>query len=150
MSAKEAGTEEPITILLVEPNPGDTRLFTESLHEAKLANRLYTVTNGEDALDFLHGRGEYESNACPDLVLLEPQLPGKSGMEILSELNDEPALAEIPVVVLTGSDAEEDIVKSQDVDADHYIQKPVTPDDFFQFVRSIEDFWFAIVQEPTN
>ncbi len=108
------------------------------------------MTNGEDALDFLHGRGEYESNACPDLVLLEPQLPGKSGMEILSELNDEPALAEIPVVVLTGSDAEEDIVKSQDVDADHYIQKPVTPDDFFQFVRSIEDFWFAIVQEPTS
>lgn len=139
---------EQIEILLVEPNPGDTRLFTESFDEAKLANNLHTVTDGEDALDFVHQRGPYAEMPRPDLVLLELQLPGTSGKEILSELNDEPALRDVAVIVLTSSDVEEEIAKTHGLDADHYIQKPVEPKEFLEFVQSVEDFWFAIIQQP--
>lgn len=147
MTSEDEQTDEPIEILLVEPNPGDTRLFTESFKDAKLTNSIHTVPNGEDALDYVHQRGEYEDEPCPDLILLEPQLPGKSGLEVLSELNNDPALGEIPVVILTTSDVGEDIVKSHDLDADHYIQKPVESNEFIEFVQSIEEFWLAIVQQ---
>ena len=135
-----------IDILLVEPNPGDTRLFEENFRDAKLMNAVHAVTDGEAALEFVHQRGEYVDAPRPDLILLEPQLPGQSGMDVLSELNDDRALSEIPVVVLTSSKAGEEIVKEHDLEADTYIQKPVETDEFIEFVREIEEFWFAIVK----
>ncbi|QLD90026.1 response regulator [Natronomonas salina] len=146
MTGDDDRTDERVELLLIEPNPGDTRLFTESFRDGKLANALHTVPDGETALDFLHQRGAYSEESRPDLVLLEPRLPGKSGMDVLSELRGEPALADVPVVVLTSSGIGEEIVRSHGLDADHYLQKPVEPDDFIEFVRSVEDFWLAIVQ----
>lgn len=140
-------TNERIDILLVEPNPGDSRLFEESFKDAKLANTLHTVTDGESALDYLHQRGDYATEPRPDLVLLEPQLPGKSGQDVLSELNNDSELREIPVAVLTGSDVEEEIARTHGLDADHYIRKPIDSDEFIDFVRSVEDFWLAIIQQ---
>ncbi|MDQ2052560.1 response regulator [Natronolimnohabitans sp. A-GB9] len=137
---------ETVDILLVEPNPGDTRLFTENFRDAKLVNTIHAVVDGEDALDFVYQRGEYDDTPQPDIVLLEPQLPGTSGMEVLAELNNEPALCEIPVVVLTSSTVGEEIVKSHDLEADEYIRKPVEPEEFIEFVQEIEEFWFAIVK----
>ena len=139
-------TDERIDILLVEPNPGDSRLFEESFKDAKLANTLHTVTDGESALDYLHQRGDYATEPRPDLVLLEPQLPGKSGREVLSELNNDSELRDIPVAVLTGSDVEEKIARAHGLDADHYLRKPIESDEFIDFVRSVEDFWLAIIQ----
>lgn len=135
-----------IDILLIEPNPGDTRLFEENFRDAKLANAVHAVTDGEEALDFVHQRGEYTDAPKPDLILLELQLPGTSGHDVLSELETEEALSEIPVIVLTGSEAGENIVKSSGVDADEYIQKPVEAEEFIDFVQKVEDFWFAIVK----
>lgn len=135
-----------IDILLIEPNPGDTRLFEENFRDAKLMNAVHAVTDGETALEFVHQRGEYADAPQPDLILLEPQLPGQSGMDVLSELNDDRALSEIPVVVLTSSKAGEEIVKEHGLEADAYIQKPVETDEFIEFVQEIEEFWFAIVK----
>lgn len=149
MTADDDRTDERVELLLIEPNPGDTRLFTESFREGKLANNLHTVPDGETALDFIHQRGAYSDQPRPDLVLLEPRLPGKSGMDVLSELRNEPAISDVPVVVLTSSGIGEEIVRSHGLDADHYLQKPVEPDDFIEFVQSVEDFWLAIVQRKT-
>lgn len=150
MSFEDEYQGDSIEILLIEPNPGDTRLFTESFKEAKILNNLHTVSDGDSALDFVHQRGDYADESRPDLILLEPQLPDNDGMEVLSELNNEPALSEIPVVVLTSSELGKDIVKSHGLDADHYIQKPVEPAEFIDVVQSVEDFWLAIVQQkPT-
>ncbi|RQG98346.1 response regulator [Natrarchaeobius oligotrophus] len=149
MATDDVGNEgmgEAIDILLVEPNPGDTRLFTEKFRDAKLMNAVHAVPDGEQALDFVHQWGEFTDAPRPDLVLLEPQLPGSSGMEILSELKNEPALSEIPVIVLTSSETGKEIVKSHDFDADEYLQKPVETEEFIEFVRNVEEFWFAIVR----
>ncbi|APX98370.1 response regulator [Natronorubrum daqingense] len=147
MAPDSKSEDKRVDILLVEPNPGDTRLFTESFKDAKLKNELYTVSDGDDALDMITQRGAYAETPQPDLILLEPKLPGKNGMDVLSELNNESALEGIPVVVLTSSDMGEDIVKSHELDADHYLQKPVEPEDFIRFVQEIEDLWFEIVQD---
>ncbi|NGM68780.1 response regulator [Natronolimnobius sp. AArcel1] len=138
---------ELITILLVEPNPGDTRLFTESFKDAQLTNQLYTVADADDALDFINQRGEYAADPKPDLILLEPKPPGKNGTDVIAELDAEPTLSDIPVVVLTSSKTGEDIVKSHGIDADHYIQKPVEPEDYLEFVQEIEGFWMGILQQ---
>lgn len=148
MTAEEGEPGEPIEILLIEPNPGDTRLFTESFKDAQITNRIYAVSDGETALDFVHQRGEYASVSRPDIVLLDPQLPDTSGTDVLSELDADPALREIPVVILTSSAVEEEIVKSRDFEADAYIQKPVEPEEFVEFVGSVEEFWFTIVRRP--
>jgi DNA-binding response OmpR family regulator len=148
MNGEDIG--EAIDILLVEPNPGDTRLFEESLREAKLANACHTVTNGEEALDFVHQRGEYEDAPVPDIILLEPQLPRKSGYDVLSELENEETLSEIPVIVLISSEAGEEIVKANGIDADEYMQKPVEAEEFMEFVEGVEDFWFAIVKDEDD
>lgn len=150
MNAEDARGDERIEILLVEPNPGDTRLFTESFKDAKLTNNIFTVSDGESALDFVHQRGEYTDVPRPDLVLLEPQLPGTSGETVIAELEGDELLRDIPVVVLTASDNEEDIVKTHDVGADHYIQKPVEPEEFVEFIQSVEEFWLAIVQRTAT
>ncbi|SFR99288.1 Response regulator receiver domain-containing protein [Halomicrobium zhouii] len=138
-----------IELLLVEPNPGDTRLFTESFRDGKLANNLHTVSDGESAIDFVRQRGEYADAPRPDLVLLEPELPGVGASEVLSELRGEPAVADVPVVVLSSSDAGEQILRSRGLDADHIIQKPIEPGEFIEFVQSVEDFWLAIIEQPS-
>ncbi|WP_226004934.1 response regulator [Natrinema salinisoli] len=150
MSTDEEQPDEPIDILLVEPNPGDSRLFEENFRDGKLVNTVDIVPDGEEALDFVHQRNEYADRPCPDIVLLEPQLPGKSGIEVLSELKNDPGLSDIPVIVLTSSDAGERIVQSHGIEADSYMQKPLEPGDFVDFVRSIEEFWVAIVQKSTE
>ncbi|ELZ05615.1 response regulator receiver protein [Natrialba chahannaoensis JCM 10990] len=139
--------DSPIDILLIEPNPGDSRLFTESFQDASLTNTIHSVTDGESALDFVHQREPYADESTPDLILLEPQLPRTTGFEVLAELKDEPALCEIPVVVLTSSTTGEKIVKSHDIEADYYLQKPVSADEFLEFVQSVEEFWLTIVQQ---
>ena len=140
--------DDTVEILLVEPSAGDTRLFTEKFRDARIMNDIHAVSDGESALDFVHQRGEYSSQPRPDIVLLDPQLPGKSGSDVLSELNGDPSLKEIPVVILTSSDAEEEIVRSHGLEADAYIRKPVEPEEFVSFVQSVEEFWLTIVQGP--
>jgi CheY-like chemotaxis protein len=137
---------EMIDILLVEPNQGDVRLFEENLKQGKIFNNIHTVSDGEAALDFVNQQGEYEEVPRPDLILLEPQLPGKSGMEVLSELNNEPELKEIPVIILTSSEVGQEIVKSHGLEADEYIRKPVEAEEFVTFAKEVEDFWLAVVQ----
>lgn len=148
--AEDGHSGERIDILLIEPNPGDARLFSESFKDGKLVNTVYTVSDGEEALDFVHQRGEHADKPCPELILLEPELPGRSGMEVLAELDSDPMLSEIPVVVLTSSETGESIVKSHEFEADHYIQKPVSAEEFIDFVQSIEDFWLAIVEREAT
>ncbi|QLG28813.1 response regulator [Halorarum halophilum] len=150
MDSVEDGRVKPIDILLVEPNPGDTRLFTESFKDGSITNQIYAVGDGESALEFLHQRGEYESVPQPDIILLNFKLPGTSGEDVLARLRGDPKFSEIPVVVLTSSEVEEDIVRSNGVDADHYLQKPVESEDFVDFVQSIEAFWLTIVRDSSK
>ncbi|SFG47871.1 Response regulator receiver domain-containing protein [Halopelagius inordinatus] len=150
MSSEDGRECDPIEILLVEPSPGDTRLFTESFEDAKIRNSIHAVSDGEEALDFVYRRGEHADSPRPDLVLLEPQLPGDDGMAVLSELNNEPLLADVPVVILTSSDLGEEIVKSHGLEADHYIRKPVAPDEFIRFAQSVERFWISIVRRSST
>lgn len=138
----------PIEILLVEDNPADIRLTQEGLKEAKVANILHAVTNGRDALDFLHQRGEYAEAPRPDLILLDLNLPGISGHTVLAEIKRDPNLLTIPVVVLTSSESEADIVKSYEEHANCFISKPVDFSSFLDIVSRIESFWFSIVRLP--
>ncbi|RIH88069.1 Response regulator rcp1 [Calidithermus terrae] len=137
-----------IEILLVEDNPGDVELTREALAEAKVRNRLHVVGDGVEALNFLRGKGAYAQAPRPDIILLDLNLPKKGGLEVLTELKSDPALKEIPVVILTTSQAEEDIVRSYQQYANCYISKPVDFEAFMQVVRSLEDFWLAIVRLP--
>lgn len=150
MTSSEGPTVDPIDILLVEPNPGDTRLFTEQFKDAKLLNTVHAVSDGESALDCVHQRGAYADRPRPDIVLLDPQLPRMDDVEILSELKGESAIADIPVAVLTSSAVGEDIVKSHGLEADTYIRKPVEPEEFVSFIQTIEDFWLAIVRQSSE
>lgn len=118
MSSEVSRTIDPIDILLVEPNPGDTRLFTEKFKEAKLLNTIHAVSDGETALEFVHQHGEYEDRPRPDIILLDPELPGKRGEDVVSEVKSEPSVSEIPIVVLTSSAAGEEIMRSHGLEAD--------------------------------
>jgi CheY-like chemotaxis protein len=142
--------EDAITVLLVEPNPGDARLFAESFADANIATDVRTVADGEAALDFVHRRGDYADSPRPDMILLDFQLPGISGDDVLSELKSEPALRSIPVIVMTSSASEEDIARSYDLHANAYVQKPVDPDEFVELGRSFEDFWLTFVRLPDD
>ncbi len=139
---------EPIEILLVEDNPGDARLAVEALKESKVRNNLYHVRDGVEAMDFLRRRGEYAGVTVPDLVLLDLNLPRKDGREVLEEIKEDPELKLIPVVVLTTSEAERDLVRTYDLHANAYVVKPIDLDRFIEVVQAIEDFWFAIVKLP--
>jgi two-component system, chemotaxis family, response regulator Rcp1 len=138
----------PIEILMVEDNPGDVRLTLEALKEGKVRNNLHTVADGEEAMNFLRRQGAYSKVPRPDLVLLDLNLPKKNGREVLAEIKDDPDLKRIPVVILTVSEAEQDIIKSYNLHANCYITKPVNLEQFIQVVRSIEDFWLSIVMLP--
>jgi chemotaxis family two-component system response regulator Rcp1 len=139
---------EPIEILLIEDNPGDARLAAEALKENKVRNNLYRVEDGVEAMDFLHRRREHTGVPMPDLILLDLNLPRKDGREVLGEIKDDPALRHIPVVVLTTSAAERDLIKSYGLHANAYIVKPIDLNRFIEVVEAIENFWFAIVKLP--
>ena len=145
-----AGVGRPIEILLVEDNEGDARLAQEALKDAKVANNLAWVRDGVEALAYLRGEGERRGTVRPDVVLLDLNLPRKDGREVLAEIKQDEDLRRIPVVILTVSEAEEDIVKSYDLHANCYIRKPLDLDRFMQVVKGIEDFWLTIVKLPPN
>ena len=139
-----------IDILLVEDNPGDRRLTVEALKEAKIRNELYEVENGVEAMAFLRKEGKYDAAPRPDLILLDLNLPKMDGREVLREIKEDVHLKSIPVVILTTSEAEEDIIKTYESHANCYITKPVDLDQFIRVVKSIENFWLTIVQLPTH
>lgn len=138
----------PIEILLVEDNPADVRLTIEALREGKVRNTLHVAQDGVEAIEFLQRRGPHGEAPRPDLILLDLNLPKKDGREVLAQIKADPALRSIPVVVLTTSAADADIVKSYDLHANCYITKPVDLDQFVQVVKSIDDFWLTIVRLP--
>ncbi len=139
---------KPIDILLVEDNPGDVRLTREALKEGKVLNTLHIVGDGIEALEFLRHEGKYAKAVHPDIILLDLNLPKMDGRELLARIKTDPALLRIPVVILTTSKAEEDILKSYDLHANCYITKPVDLDQFITVVKSVEEFWFTIVKLP--
>lgn len=139
---------KPIEIFLVEDNPGDVRLTQEALKESKVINNLSVAVDGVEAMDFLHHKGKWTQAPYPDLILLDLNLPKKDGREILEEIKADNDLKRIPVVVLTTSKAEEDILRMYDQHANCYITKPIDFDQFIEVVRSIENFWLSIVKLP--
>ncbi len=141
---------EAINILMVEDNPGDARLTEEALKESKLANNLFHAKDGVEAMAFLRREGEHADAPQPDIVLLDLNLPRKDGREVLAEMKGDPALQHIPVVVLTTSEAESDILRSYTLHCNCYITKPVDLDKFIQIVHGIEDFWLSIVKLPAR
>jgi chemotaxis family two-component system response regulator Rcp1 len=143
-------TGRPIEILLVEDNPGDARLVKEALKDGKVLNELHVAKDGVEALDFLKHRGRYADAVHPDLILLDLNLPRKNGHEVLAEIKDDPDLKRIPVVVLTVSKAEEDIMITYNLHGNCYISKPIDFDQFVQVVKAIEDFWLTIVKLPPD
>lgn len=143
-------TGSPIEILLVEDNPGDVRLTIEALKEDKVLNHLSVAMDGVEAMAFLRHEGQYADAPRPDLVLLDLNLPKKDGREVLDEIKRDPDLRSIPVVILTTSQAEQDILKSYDLHANCYVTKPVDLHQFMSAVKSIEDFWFTVVKLPPD
>ena len=139
-----------VEILLVEDNGSDVRLMREALREGKLANRLHVVSDGVEALAFLRRQGPYATVARPDVILLDLNLPKKDGREVLAEVKADEQLRRIPVVILTTSTAEQDVLKSYDLHANCYITKPVDLSQFLVVVRAIEDFWLQIVKLPNE
>ncbi len=140
----------PIEILMVEDSPADARLTIEALKEAKVRNRMHIVTDGVEALAFLRCQGRHTGAPRPDLILLDLNLPKKDGREVLKEVKEDPDLKRIPVVVLTTSRAEEDILKSYNLHANCYVTKPVELGQFLSVVKSIDEFWLSIVSLPPN
>jgi chemotaxis family two-component system response regulator Rcp1 len=140
----------PIEILYVEDNPGDIRLTKEALKEYKVRNNLHVATDGVEAMAFLRKEGKYANAPYPDLILLDLNLPRKDGREVLAEVKADPSLKRIPVVVVTISQAEEDIVKTYNLHANCYITKPVNLDKFLEVVKAIEEFWLTIVKLPPD
>jgi two-component system, chemotaxis family, response regulator Rcp1 len=143
-----AADGKPIEILLVEDNPGDVRLAVEALRDAKVANRLHIVEDGVEAMSFLRREGRYADVPRPDLILLDLNLPRKDGREVLAEIKQDADLKRIPVVILTSSAAEQDVVQAYNLYANCYITKPMDLDQFLKVVRSIEDFWLIVVTLP--
>ena len=140
----------PIEILLVEDNPGDVRLIKEVFKDAKIFNSMQVAYDGEAAMDILRKQGKYKDAANPDLILLDLNLPKKDGREVLREIKNDECLKWIPVVILTTSNAEEDLIETYKMNANCYITKPVDLDQFINVVKSIENFWLSIVKLPTR
>jgi CheY-like chemotaxis protein len=141
-------TSTPIEILLVEDDPGHARLTIEAFKEGKISNSLHIVPDGEAAMAYLRRQGSYAGATRPDIVLLDLNLPRKDGREVLKELKADEDLRRIPVVILTVSKAEEDVLKAYQLHANCYITKPIGMEQFVTVVKSVEDFWFSIVKLP--
>ena len=141
---------KPVEILLVEDNEGDVGLVEEVFEEAKIRNIIHVTEDGEEAMLFLNKESPYKDAPTPDIILLDLNLPQKDGREVLEEIKTDENLKRIPVVILTTSKAEEDIVKSYDLHANSYITKPVDFDQFIRVVKSIEDFWLEVVRLPSE
>lgn len=139
---------KPIEILLVEDNPGDVRLVQEALRENKIMNRITVAPDGVEAMKALRREGQYVASSRPDIILLDLNLPKKDGREVLAEIKEDASLKMIPVVILTTSQAEQDILKSYQLHANCYITKPVNLDRFIEVVKSVEDFWLTVVKLP--
>jgi len=139
---------EPVEILLAEDNPGDAKLTRKALEQGKVINNLHVVTDGVDAMAYLRQEGEYADRPRPDLVLLDLNMPRKDGREVLQDIESDDDLRRIPVVVMTSSEAEEDIVQSYDLHANAYVTKPIDFDGFLDVVGSLEDFWLSVVKMP--
>ena len=140
----------PVEILLVEDNPGDERLTREALKEGKVYSNLHWVKDGVEALDFLNRRGKYGDAPRPDIILLDLNLPKKDGREVLQEIKSADDLKRIPVVVLTTSQAEEDVLRTYNLHANCYVTKPVDLEKFMVVVKSIDVFWLTVVTLPPN
>jgi len=139
-----------VNVLLVEDNPGDARLTKEALAEGKIHVNLTHVSDGIKAMEVLKQEGTYADTPRPDIILLDLNLPSKDGREVLKELKDIPALAMIPIVVLTTSESEEDVLKSYELKANCYVTKPVDFDAFVRVIKSIDEFWFSVVKLPSK
>lgn len=144
----ESEMGSPVNILLVEDNPGDARLATEALRESKVSNTLYWAKDGEEAMAFLRQEGEHAGKPRPDIVLLDLNLPKKDGREVLADIKSDDRLKTIPVVILTTSENEEDVMRTYALHCNCYITKPIDLKQFLKVVRSIEDFWLTIVKLP--
>jgi CheY-like chemotaxis protein len=139
---------QPIEVLLVEDDPGDVLMTQEAFADYKIANRLTVLTNGEDAIAYLHKRGRFADVPTPDLVLLDLNLPRRDGREVLRDIKEDPVLRRTPVVILTTSDAEEDVLASYELHANAYVSKPVDFEQFVAAVRAIDDFFITVVKLP--
>jgi chemotaxis family two-component system response regulator Rcp1 len=148
MTTKSMG--EVIDILLVEDNEGDARLAKEAMRDSKIRNALHHVVDGEEAMAFLRRQGVHAKAPRPDLILLDLNLPKKDGRQVLAEIKDDEDLKRIPVVILTVSSAEEDVLKAYNLHANCYITKPIDLAQFMKVVRSVEDFWLTIVKLPNG
>jgi len=140
----------PIEVLLVEDNPGDVRLTQEALRDCKVRNRLSVVTDGEEALAYVRRQGKFKGEMRPDVILLDLNLPRKDGRQVLEELKADPNLRRIPVVIMTSSDAEQDVIRAYDLNVNCYVTKPVDFDQFVRVVKAIEEFWLEIVTLPAE
>jgi CheY-like chemotaxis protein len=143
-----SGVHKSIEILLVEDNPGDVRLTQEALREGKIRNSLHVVEDGEAAIAFVRREGDYADMPRPDLILLDLNLPRMDGREVLAQIKADPNLKRIPVVILTTSRAEEDVLKAYELNANCYITKPVDFEQFIKVVSAVEEFWLTIVRLP--
>ncbi|OIB56289.1 response regulator [Natrialba sp. SSL1] len=148
MTTRRPSSPTTAQILLVEDNPGDVRLTKEAFKQGRIENDLHVVSDGTEALEFLHQQNEYGDAPRPDLILLDLNLPRTDGEEVLEELKGDSELRSIPVIVLTSSRAEEDVAKSYELHANAYLTKPVDPDEFIETVRAFEKFWFSVVRLP--
>lgn len=140
----------PIEILLVEDNPSDVRLTVEALKEGRVSNNLHVVRDGVEAMSFLRRKGRFAKSVRPDLILLDLNLPKKDGREVLAEIKKDSKLKLIPVIILTTSKAEQDVLKTYKLHANCYIPKPVDLERFITVVKAIEDFWLSIVKLPSE
>ena len=138
----------PVEILLVEDSPGDVRLTQEALKDSKLLNNLHVTRDGVEAMDFLQRKGKYESAVRPDVVLLDLNMPRKDGRQVLKEVKEDEELKRIPIVILTISKADEDIIRTYELGANCYITKPVDLEQFNKVVKAIDNFWFEVVTLP--
>jgi len=143
-------TEKPIIILLVEDEPGDAYLTTEALKSAKILNRVHLVEDGVEAMAFLHREPPYADAPRPDLILLDLNLPRKDGRQVLAEIKNDPTLNVIPIVVLTTSNADEDILQSYNLRANCYVTKPVDLEQFMRVIKTMREFWLTIVKLPPS
>ncbi|HKJ32551.1 MAG TPA: response regulator [Balneolales bacterium] len=140
----------PVIILLIEDNEADVRLTKEGIKEAKILNNLYVVKDGVEAMEFLKRDGQYTDAPAPDLILLDLNLPKKDGREVLEDIKEDPDLKQIPVVILTTSEAERDILKSYKLHANCYVTKPIGLNQFVDVIKAIEGFWLTIVKLPNK